>query len=321
MVESRIVNIKKCPRRSRGFTLVELLVVIAIIGILIALLLPAVQSAREAARRMQCTNNLKQMGVGLHSYASTWNGAFPTAALGSGRFALFAQMLPYMEMQVVYDQLEPDKLCNEGRNLVIKYEVIPTYVCPSWPFKSVYTLEENTAIGLSTPYAAGGITLYQGVGGAFPDEEPFGVSPSVGNWPKNGMFVPYVWRKIVEVTDGLSNTLAIGEFSHLDKVEGTYVNPPGLVRTWIAGSYRFSSDEGDIALFSSKLAVNPINAELSWVADGIPFNHLPFASFHPGGVNFLMGDGSVSLLTDDMELKLYQELATVARGEVAELPQ
>ncbi|MBN2291431.1 MAG: DUF1559 domain-containing protein [Pirellulales bacterium] len=312
-------NTMKPGNRSSAFTLVELLVVIAIIGILIALLLPAVQSAREAARRMQCSNNLKQMGLALHGYAATWNSAFPPAAVGDGacRHALFSHMLPYLEMQQIFDQLDFDgNTLHTKANKDQKYHVIPAYICPSWPFKPMYR-EGETTIG--TPLAAGGLTLYQGVGGAFPTEAPFGVSPSVGNWSKNGMFVPYVYREISEVRDGLSNTLAIGEFSFLDRYKGNFVDPPGLIRIWMAGSYRFNSRE-DIALMSSKVVVNPINAKIDRVADGVHFNQLPFSSFHPGGAHFLIGDGSVSFLSEDMQFLLFEELATVARGEVSHLP-
>ena len=317
-------------RRSRsksfGFILVELLVVIAIIGILIALLLPAVQAAREAARRMGCSNNLKQMGLALHNYASTWEGAFPAAAVGDGdcRHALFSQMLPYLEMHSIYDLLDLDGYTqNVAANHTQKYEVIPAYVCPSWPYPAMYTEAENAAHGIMTTMAAGAITLYQGVGGAFPAEGPYGESV-VGNWPKNGMFVPYVWRNIDEVNDGLSNTMAMGEFSYLDKYEGVFVEPPGLIRIWIAGSYSFMRDYGgtkdNVALMSSKVVANPINANINRTVDGVEFNHLPFTSFHPGGANFMMGDGSVSFLNEDMEFVLYQELATANRGEVAHLP-
>ncbi len=304
-------------RPQRAFTLVELLVVIAIIGILIALLLPAVQSAREAARRMQCSNNLKQMGLALHSYACTWKETFPVGSNGHCKHALFSQMLPYLEMQPLYDQLDFNgSTLTSSVNKQLKHTVVPTYICPSWPYNTAYTESENAVQAGAAP---GALTLYQGVGGAFPTEEPYGSSPTVGDWPKNGMFVPYSWRHISEVRDGLSNTLAMGEFSHLDRKGGRFANPPGCVRVWIAGGYVFNSED-DIALMASKVVANPINAKVDKIADAVDFNHLPFSSFHPGGVHFLVGDGSVTFLSENMEYLLYQQLATVARGEVASLP-
>ena len=300
----------------RAFTLVELLVVIAIIGVLVAMLLPAVQAAREAARRMQCSNNLKQMGLALHNYAGSWNGTFPAAATGNGyaRHALFSQMLPYLEMQMIYDQLN---FSGYTTNEEQRFEVVPAYICPSWPFKSVYRQGDST---VTTSFAIGALTLYQGVGGAFPAEEPFGSSSNYGDWPQNGMFVPYKSRRISDVSDGMSNTLAIGEFAYLDSEPGAYfADAPGLVRTWIAGSYRYT-DEEDLALMASKVVENPINAKVSVSTDGIPFNYYPFTSFHPGGAGFLIADGSVTFLSEDMEFSLYQELSTINRGEPVQLP-
>ncbi|MCP4590129.1 MAG: DUF1559 domain-containing protein, partial [bacterium] len=91
---------------NRGFTLVELLVVITIIGILIALLLPAVQAAREAARRMQCSNNLKQLGLAVHNYVSIYSEHFPLGCMGYERHGLFTAMLPFLEQDVVHDKLD-----------------------------------------------------------------------------------------------------------------------------------------------------------------------------------------------------------------------
>src|SRR5690606_36930300 len=91
--------------RERGFTLVELLVVIAIIGILVALLLPAVQAARAAARRSQCANQMKQMGIALQNYAATYGGTFPFGTPGSGQPGLFGHLLPFMEEEAIYDEI------------------------------------------------------------------------------------------------------------------------------------------------------------------------------------------------------------------------
>ena len=117
-------------RRFRfGFTLVELLVVIAIIGILVSLLLPAVQSAREAARRMECSNNLKQIGLALHNFQTANKEEFPVGAPGTGGHGMWTHMLPYLEQQNIYDNCEFD---GSAGNDPMLYTLIDFYVCPSY---------------------------------------------------------------------------------------------------------------------------------------------------------------------------------------------
>ena len=220
----------KHPLNRTGFTLVELLVVITIIGILVALLLPAVQVAREAARRMQCCNNLKQMGLAMHNYASARNGYFPPGSPGALKHGLFTHMLPFLEMQMLYDQLDLT-----GKTPTDKephaFDVVNGYVCPSWPHPVVYTLDASGAW-------PGAITTYQGVAGAYPNAQPYTASSGAGNIPKNGMFGWQLVRSVAEVKDGLSNTLAIGEFVEIDEKSSSvavWSQVPGAVRPWILG--------------------------------------------------------------------------------------
>ena len=121
--------------KSRAFTLVELLVVIAIIGILIALLLPAVQSAREAARRMQCSNNLKQMGVGLHNYMLSYDQTFPPGTYygPNAGWSWSALILPFMEQTAALNLVDFDYGYNDPVNGKATKTFIPVYHCPSWP--------------------------------------------------------------------------------------------------------------------------------------------------------------------------------------------
>ena len=304
---------KPLGRPLHGFTLVELLVVIAIIGILIALLLPAVQSAREAARRVQCVNNLKQIGLALHNYANVYSSHFPPGPQGHFQHGLFSLILPYLEQKEMQDTLD---FTADTRTDPMRFQVVSTYICPSWPHKPMYTLEEVSHFDS----AAGGLTLYQGVAGAFPEEDPHLVAPSFGNIPQNGMFSAYIIRRMGDVTDGLSHTLAVGEFAHIDSDNvGNYAEPPGSVRAWINSSLIFNGHD-DIGMMSAKVVAYPINARLNRTSDGIGFNHLPFTSYHVGGENVLVGDGSVTFLNENMEFLTYQELATVARGESARIP-
>jgi prepilin-type N-terminal cleavage/methylation domain-containing protein/prepilin-type processing-associated H-X9-DG protein len=289
-------------RRPRGFTLVELLVVIAIIGILIALLLPAVQAAREAARRMHCANNLKQMGLALHNYTNN-HGVFPSGADGNWSHSMFCYILPFMEQQDLYDRLnfsiaavdEPESVRNQP---------IPAFVCPSFPLDPVLNSPTNV-------YQRGRVATYQGIGGAYVSDARMNTS-IYGDMPDNGIFGWKLKRRIGDVSDGLSGTLAIGEFSLLGP-DGTLLG--GYFRPWVVGGHEGGATA--IASYSSKVARHRFAVALARdEASTTPFNHLPMFSHHPSGCHFAMADGSVHYLSVDMDLAAYLALATCNRGEV-----
>ena len=119
-------------------------------------------------------------------------------------------------------------------------------------------------------------------------------------------------RRLGEVTDGTSNSLAIGEFVHRDVIDGAYVEPPGNVRAWMMGS------NGGYASYVMKVAEFPPNLQVDRINDGVRFNYLPMGSFHPGITLFLYLDGSVSPLVDGIDLEVYQALATINGGELSE---
>lgn len=294
----------------RGFTLVELLVVIAIIGVLISLLLPAVQAARAAARRLQCANGMKQMGLALHNYASAHSGMFPAGcpdpprSSSSGRPGLFIHMLPYIEQQEVFDSI--DLAADTSMHETHRYTIIPNYICPDWPYDRLWYNQ-------TTSYNGNGASqTYMGVGGRYPllEGETTRVlcNSSRGAMPENGLFTWGSCVRVSDVTDGLSTTLAIGEFNHLDWQGGRYEDPPGSVRAWIASST-------DNASFSMKTVVHHINAKVSRAA--VPPNWLPFGSFHAGGCHFTMADGSVHFLEEEIEMSVYKSMATCDAGEVS----
>lgn len=288
-----------------GFTLVELLVVIAIIGILIALLLPAVQAAREAARRMNCSNNMKQLGLAIHNYIAASNGRFPPGSTGRYSHGLFSTILPYLEQDLISDTF------TWGAEFQTKLEIyryvdIPPYTCPSYPGPHVIAVGDR-----SLEWLTGAITTYQGVNGAIDDPAKTDLCSEYGDTPWNGLFpgrnVNNGPRYIRDVVDGTSHTLAMGEFVHRDKMP---VGPvdfrdwPGNCRSWIFGG------DGTCGNYTSKVVVHPINSPLDRSTDKVGYNHLAFGSTHPGGANFVFADGSTRFLNEDIEMALYKAIAT-----------
>ncbi len=298
----------------KGFTLVELLVVIAIIGILIALLLPAVQAAREAARRMHCTNNLKQIGLGVQNYASTNRDCLPLGSPDAEAYGLFFKLLPYIEEQAVHDQVDMTLPATDVKNNYVREMVIDTYICPSW--------SDKTTTKITTPgsYTQGGLLLYQGVGGYL--RRPFGISAAAGvasnngDMPFNGMFS---WGKKVrlgDVTDGLSSTLLVGEFVQRDADQSSWTSGyPGNVRGWMIGGNWY----GEPGSYSFKVVSAGVPNQQLDRSGGTPFNHLPFGSHHPGGCSFVFGDGSVHFISKDVDPVTFRYMATRNGGETLDL--
>jgi prepilin-type N-terminal cleavage/methylation domain-containing protein len=173
------------PRRQTGFTLVELLVVIAIIGLLIALLLPAVQGVRESARRTHCGNNLRQMGIAMASHVSQNDNRLPPGAparTGSTTevyHGFFSHLLPFLEQMTIWDEMDKNAT-NPGGNKH-RNTVVATYVCPSWPDPTLFSNHPS-----SLAYMNGAITTYQGCNGATIAGRTE-VTSSFGNLPNNGL--------------------------------------------------------------------------------------------------------------------------------------
>lgn len=314
----------------RGFTLVELLVVIAIIGILVALLLPAIQSAREAARRISCTNNLKQMGVATQNYIS----AKKELPMGFGRTmvhvlnqptvnfikeGIFSYLLPYMEEQAVFSQIDFKYYLPPAKQYTqdpAKDQIIPAYICPDWPDAKV-----TTSAPAGFEYQLGATCTYTGVGGAVRNAGEKLIPSGFGQIPNNGAFTVRqeavsgsiktlvgAARKLSQITDGQSNSFLIGEFVHRNCQFGTLTEEaPGNVRPWYVAGF---SD----APYSFKILETPPNTCVSRVDTN--FNYLPLGSFHPGTTQFVHIDGSVHVITNDIDRLVYQDLATVNGGEV-----
>jgi prepilin-type N-terminal cleavage/methylation domain-containing protein/prepilin-type processing-associated H-X9-DG protein len=329
---------KHAPRKA--FTLIELLVVIAIIAILIGLLLPAVQKIREAAARMQCTNNLKQIGLALHNYHDS-NNSFPPGYvdrnpagpstpdndLGPG-WGWAALLLPYVEQGNVYNQINFSQGVGIGSNVAASQLPLKVYQCPSDPFQQAFPVYDSN---FTTPIATVAHGNYVGCNGW---EEVFwnsgGVGDPAGNdglsgglgAAGNGLFYRNSRNRFADVTDGLSNTIFVGERSG-DHAPSTWTGAVtgGRCPAWMAGQAVYSPPPGpayDNADFDEALVLSHGNATHLPSADFPIFDPDVFYSMHTGrGANFLFGDGSVHFLTSGINPYTYQYLCTIAGGEVA----
>jgi prepilin-type N-terminal cleavage/methylation domain-containing protein/prepilin-type processing-associated H-X9-DG protein len=282
-----------------GFTLVELLVVIAIIGILVGLLLPAVQSAREAARRMQCSNNLKQIGLGIHNYETAFK-RLPAGGIQSNFVSGFASILPHLEQGNVYQAYNFQLYYTHPDNVAVSRQSIATYLCPTTiiprQVPELATFANGTAIEVGS---ASTYLLNEGTNSY--------MSECDGSFP--AIFDSFRNRHLRwgDFGDGLSSTLAVGEttydFPEYRWAASTPAPLGGTVRwgtaRWIVGYPRVGMGT---TLF-------PLNAPRVNITGG-------YTSQHVGGINFLWMDGSVHFLPNEIASETLQSLSTRARGEV-----
>lgn len=299
----------------RGFTLVELLVVIAIIGVLVALLLPAVQAAREAARRSQCTNQLKQVTLALHNYADTYR-KLPSAAYGTLQHSIWVRLSPFMEQTAFYDRYDFNQSAVGGVNATLVQQVpMQGLRCPSGAVN--FCMIDNQA--RRSNYT----THYYGIQG------PVGTNTTTGTEYKRyeslaptgvssqGLFTmcTSAYRDAIDfgaVTDGLSNTLAFGEISWND-YRG--------YREYTYGVYWGTGSEAG-AIMSTKDVNWPINVGLQSTSTVHQnYNRTgAYGSHHPGGANFAIADGSVRFLSETINMDTYLSLASRNGGEVIAQP-
>ncbi|MFH1267627.1 MAG: DUF1559 domain-containing protein [Planctomycetota bacterium] len=292
-------------RHGAAFTLVELLVVVTIIGILIALLLPAVQSARDAARKMQCGNNLKQIGLALHNYHVS-HKSFPPASVlppGSASYSLKESwgwhvfILPQMEQQGLYDQLRVDELeliqlfGQSALRPLLQTHIAP-YQCPSDEIMDTVPLNvrEFKGDGNKSPTIEVGKTNYAAVIGLF--DKPI-ITSGMQN---NGVFYNNSRVRIEDIRDGTSNTFAVGERDLRCGVAswpGTR-NPPGPCHWGIYHNRGRVSKKLNSSESSWPTPTNWSQIYCDCCSEG-------FSSVHAGGANFLFCDGSVHFISDTIE--------------------
>jgi prepilin-type N-terminal cleavage/methylation domain-containing protein len=340
----------------RGFTLVELLVVIAIIGVLVGLLLPAVQAAREAARRMQCSNNLKQLGLAMHSHESTykyvpaWGKQFTAAEYPTNPpnpyfalptddtkrpFGVLGQLLPYMEQGNLYNMfdhkrslIDPINLAPPwpgGQNNPQSLAPVPTFICPSTP----QTQSDYGPYFAQLGFPPGveynmGRTDYAPLRGLHSTLAVCVGLPSANT--HNAMLgsaniVTKRTVKFAEVTDGLANTICFIEIA--GKQRRYFRNRP-LSGSWAEGGLTLNSFYGDwnIARHArGLLGTNMANPNLQGCSVINIFNDNNPYSFHTGGVQTVRGDGSVTFLSETLDTVIFTAMVSRDGDEVFAMPQ
>jgi prepilin-type N-terminal cleavage/methylation domain-containing protein len=307
------------PRRA--FTLVELLVVIAIIGLLVALLLPAVQAAREAARRGQCSSHLRQIGIALHNYHDVQK-SFPPGSIFLGSccsdesyISWPISLLPYLEQGPLSERYDHNETNESSVNQFVREQYVPIYACPSEPFtRQLLEPESGPAHDLRIVYMPGS---YRGVGGR---------SDGTGWWDNYPQYLllPRHWAGVLHVvdgrlrtesfssiTDGTSNTLLVGEYGTKSRIKR---------RTFWAYSYA-SYNKSDVVPASRTLLNDYDRCTAIGGQGGIQACSRGWGSFHPGIVQFLLADGSVRPISRSVNMVLLAEAATMAGSEASRLAE
>jgi prepilin-type N-terminal cleavage/methylation domain-containing protein/prepilin-type processing-associated H-X9-DG protein len=337
----------RSSRHFRGFTLIELLVVIAIIGVLIALLLPAVQAAREAARRAQCTNNLKQIGLAVYNYESA-TGSYPMGNLTrsaaesptcTGTYyghTCMSYILPYLEGSNQYNAVNFSRPYNSVSQVTAYSIKVNSYVCPS--DAGVAKLPPNFIPTTQTSYAP-----VRGIR----ENIRWTIAPADGSNrcganDSEGIFGANISYAVADVTDGTSNTMMFGEASRFRQEGGdSHFNFWNVAGSWVGPNWNAATPDwpGDVRVTGGAFVVPKLNSppvtnggpscqdnvaaphSLNWsIPDANPpciaLGQWGFRSMHPGGANFLFTDGSVKFVKDSVNYLVYRSLGTRGRGEV-----
>lgn len=341
---------RKCCSHRRGFTLIELLVVIAIIGVLVGLLLSAVQSSREAARRMSCSNNMKQQGLALQNYHSVFRrfpsgnrwtkGATPISGIGTA----WGSLLPYLEQKDLARLVRSDIPWFMQKREIVQI-VQPAYRCPSDIADDRNFYDFMTPLGLPAGdlYASCSYSLSAG----YSDSIVF--APNYGPRPHTrftGVFGYKSETRASTIFDGLSNTIAIGEGASgfpmceglgcTEPLENHQIGETHSVHGWLvgaanpslffAGGFRYAGGYSSSVEPINKSPVTDSYYDVDRLFDqtpsfaGGPHRVTNFRSFHVGGANFVLCDGAVHFLSESINLPLFRHLTTVQGRETVALP-
>ncbi|SFH59107.1 DUF1559 domain-containing protein [Planctomicrobium piriforme] len=325
-------------RRRKGFTLIELLVVIAIIAILVSLLLPAVQQAREAARRSQCKNNLKQMGLAMHNYLDAFTRFPPVSVLPTGRtfepYSGHVRLLPYIEQANLAKLIDWNVSSEFTTNPVAAMTRVAIYMCPS----------ETNDRPRQTP-----TLVHYPLNYGFNEGTWFIYDPVTGN-VGDGMFHPNRAYRPADVTDGLSNTLGAAEVKAYQPNVWDTSNPaslnvappanPAAAAAYATGTFDSNGHtewvEGDVHESGFTTTFNP-NAVFSYTNGGVTYDidltsmrdgesitvptyaAITSRSYHTGLVNALLMDGSVRTVSNNIDLGVWRAVGTRGGSETKSL--
>jgi prepilin-type N-terminal cleavage/methylation domain-containing protein len=333
-------SVPKPSSPRHGFTLVELLVVIAIIGVMVGLLLPAVQAAREAARRMQCSNRMKQLGLALHNYESAFKALPPSRIEISNpvfQAGWQSMILPFIEQTALYDNYERRLSWFAQENVPVTTQSVSEFVCPSTPgIRSVPSQAMYQARGITYGTPAFGASDYAAINNIrraawVVNGEPSPLATQ-RNWP-GALFpsAPGFGVKFAEIIDGLSNTIMIVEDAGrpnqwVGRVMTTNPRKPAL-GNFVEEGWGWADIQDSFSLDGANQFGIPNNTASNGTVTVAPgggncmmncTNDGEIYSFHPGGAHGLRCDGSVQFMPATMSGLVLVRMCTKNQGEVVQ---